>query len=160
MLRNLLQLNTMSILLWALSAVGLALLGGGIVWVVIVRMRRAALDRRHAEAWDAFAERCPAPPPGLDGESYALTPPPGPAGEVAVRPDGLCLRLEGKARTLWVPWTDLRRLESAGTAGVHVALAGGLHFQVTALGGRAIYEAETASLRPKPRPRVGMGDAG
>ncbi|HEX8384952.1 MAG TPA: hypothetical protein VF576_02155, partial [Rubricoccaceae bacterium] len=104
----------MAVFTWTAVALALGAVGGALIWSVLRVLRRAALARRREAAWATFSEGCPEPPPGDDGSVYPLSPTPGPAGEVAVRPDGLCLRLDDyPGRTLWVPWGDVRRVEPA-----------------------------------------------
>lgn len=132
------------VLLSALSA----LAGAGLYMRARSLTRKGSLSRRQTAAWSGFADTCPEPGPGLDEPAYPLKLNPGPAGEVVVRPDGLCLRLTSVPdKRLWAPWEVVRRLDPATNGGVLVTLTGGLLFQVSALAGRSIYEAQAASLR-------------
>lgn len=131
-------------LVWTAAALAAFVL----IWSVRHWLRRATAARRRDRAWAGFSTTCPAPPPGADGPAYPLAPAPGPAGEVVVRPDGLCLRLaDHPGRPMWVPWSDVRRVEPAERSGVRLLLASGLDLYVGALGGRAIWEAQTVSRR-------------
>ena len=138
----------MSAVLLILLVAAVVVAGAGLGTRAWRRSRTGVHSQRRAAAWSGFAETCSEPGPGPDEPVYPLVPRPGPAGEVVVRPDGLCLRLTSVSeRRLWAPWEVVRRLDPATNGGVFVTLAGGLHFQVSALAGRSIYEAQGASLR-------------
>lgn len=142
------------VLLVAMGVVGLAVVSL-LAWILTVRLRRATHARRHSGAWDAFASTCPEPPPGPDGHAHPLTPHPGPAGEVVVRPDGLCLTLsDHPGQTLWLPWASVRWLNPAEPSGVDVGISGGLRFQVSAHAGRAIWESRVANLHSGAPPKA------
>ena len=138
----------MSLFLLGLLSAIVVLAGAYIGVFVWMRFRKGSLARRQTAAWNGFADMCPEPGPGPDEPVYPLKLNPGPAGEVVVRPDGLCLRLTSVSdRRLWAPWEAVRQLDPATNGGVLVTLRGGLLFQVSALAGRSIYEAQAASLR-------------
>ncbi len=148
----------MTIWMWTLAALALGVAGLGLVSLAVRRHRRTAHERIRAAGWAGFAETCPEPPPGQDSPVYPLDPTPGPAGEIVVRPDGLCLQLATHAgRTLWVPWRDVRRLEPTDYGGVRLLLLSGLDLHLSALAGRAIWQAQSESLR---QPRPGAARAG
>ena len=150
---------TMTTLLWTLSALSLGTVGVVLALYAVHLRRRTVRDRLRAAGWAGFAETCPEPPPGQDSPAYPLDATPGPAGELVVRPDGLCLRLATHAgRTLWVPWGDVRRLEPTVHGGVRLLLMSGLALYLPALAGRAIWQAQAESLRvDRPGPaRTGV----
>lgn len=139
----------MSTLLLAVAAVALFAVGAALIWAVAATRRRAVRARHTAELWAHFVDTCPSMPTGTDGEAFALTSP-GPAGDVSVQPDGLCLRLDRYAgRTFWLTWSSIRGLDPDPDGGAMLRLARGVEVHLPALACRAIWDAKARVGRPQ-----------
>ena len=127
-----------------LVASGLGLFGLA-AWLVVRQVRRSAHTRDRIAAWKSYVEAAPEPPPGR-GTVHALCPPPGPAGELEVRTDGVILRLKmAPDRNVWVPWSHVQLVEPS-PEGVRVWMNERLRVCVSSAAGRDLYNAETAHL--------------
>ena len=143
----------MSFLLLPLAVLTLGAVGGSLLWHVAQRRRAAAESRTQTRRWASFVAQAAEPTPGTMEPAYPVVAQPGIAGEIVVRPDGLCLLLAAHpGRTVWVPWRSVRRLEPTDKGGAVLRLISGLDLTLGVVACRAVWEAQTAVRRLRPIP--------
>lgn len=137
-----------------LLAMALAALG---VWAGVVVVRRTGRARRRSARWEAFVASCPSCDPSPGAAVFALSAPPGPAGDLSVEPGGLCVRLAAyPARTFWLAWASIYSLDPGAAGGALLRVAGGVEMHLSAEACRAVWEAKAHIGRPPPAQPAGL----